>query len=856
MEYTFLLDAYLTVTVNDKVFNIYILICLEALRDGNPTVEPNTLAVITAWTPSLEEFEDISRVQLINELPTALSNTSLIGGSTVFARFQGDSFGFISHSKDSINPLDQNTEGVIIVDIDLENQYLKRKSTSDHAPAVLINCTPFLYLDDQKNQLFEEAIEKYINHGDDAFVLSSLDNPLWKKIYSITKTKRSNGIFRDDELKSALSCLVLNPLSNVRSFRRNNIERAIDLISKLIRKYPKLISEVTNSLTSLSSSLNKYSNPEPVKKELSYDDKPFLNRDKLFEDANKFFRNTESKILLIKGVRGIGKTHFVHQLFKRVLPGFKWTRIDLLITPGTGTYRFLNQLNFYLGMVIPVQEIEESISSNDCTKVSETMLATYDTMHNACLVIHNWQNVLTGSGEFKEKGIDDFFRVAASRDSYTGNKIIIISTRSFRKENYTEQLKVYPLEVNYIQEMLDYYMRLNKGTFSITDSYKIAPLLHGHPFSVMIAAQQSSEEQVNKLLVDQEALWRFRESVVRYLLEGISLSDDQRKIIQILSLMNLPVNIDVIYQLFKNDPTLILNELVGMFLININEQGLYSIHPLLQRFFSDQIDSVQKTLLHTEIANILENNSASGNESPEIIGEIVYHFASALDLKKSLEYKNHYSSELRPVALRLFKTHNYKEALKYYQALSSMHNDIDIEYRLAVCLVNLKKWSDAAYHFEKALSFDEDAWWVYSGYANALVSVSRDNRREAESLALKADEIAKRLGIKVLERARIKSILGKVRQYDGDYQTAEKLFLESINENPGHIQAYKLLVKLYTKQHRYDEAKEIVKNGISRNPYNELLASLMQNLNQEREEGSEDEFYLDEEGSDTESEEM
>ncbi|TWH47968.1 tetratricopeptide repeat protein [Sporomusa sp. KB1] len=827
------------VEVNGKRFNILVMICIEAIRlTANYT--DNLLLVVPAWSPSTAPFEDICSSKLLNELPSVFANTAKIGDSKIFAQFVGDNLGMTDEK--FTKPINKDCEAIVIADIDLELQFQKKQSAVEHLPAQLVSYIPILYLDSAALTKVQLECDKISagNYNN----LPVIQNKIWKAKMNYLSQAMSNGGLRQEDVAQILSYLPLGTNLNLDSFRFNNLQQAFAKISSLMPNLsPDHLAKVPDILKNLSMNLSKYTKHQEQSNE---DSKPFFDREDLIPTVNNFFNSKDERVVFIKGIRGIGKTAFLSQIFKKVLPEARWTKCEIRLTPGTGIVRFLSQLVHVLRADIKTEEIEQIYNNNkDYTPIIDKLMAAFNTYSDACLVIYDWQYVLNQSGHFIHNGFREFFDCLCSSSGYQGNKIILVGTRSFALEYKANPIRLFPMSDEYIKAILDFHIRSIRGGNYSFDSTDLVPNLHGHPMAAILAAQQVEKISLQEIISNPEIYNRFRELLVEYLLEGIEIPEDQLSLAKFLSVLNVPATLSLITNLWGTEAYNTLSSLIDRFIVGINDQDEYWLHPLLKKHFYRMLTKEERLILHDKVAQYYEGLCLANN-SPENIGETVSHFSASLNLNKALQFKSSYASELRPMALELYKRGDYSEAIKYYIVLSKMQDDVDVEYRLAVSYVRVGDIRLAHKHFNKALEIDPKAWWVYSGFAYALVTHSRTYRNEAESLALKSEEIAEEQRISKLEKARIKTVFGKVREKDGDIQGAENFYLESIKDNPGHMSGYMLIIKLYRNKGRLEEAMIQVQKGLASNPKHPLLLKIQKEIKLGIEETDEDMGFVEE----------
>jgi len=141
------------------VVEVQVLICAEAISEIQPSPEKHThdrLIVIPAFTPSCEPFYAFAELQLLQGKCTCLANMAEFGGSKIFARCDRTNFWFTE--KDGTMALPPSSEGVLIVEADLEKQFEIRKSTKEHTAVLDVKLYVPLYpLDSNECKQYAET---------------------------------------------------------------------------------------------------------------------------------------------------------------------------------------------------------------------------------------------------------------------------------------------------------------------------------------------------------------------------------------------------------------------------------------------------------------------------------------------------------------------------------------------------------------------------------------------------------------------------------------------------------------------------------------------------------------------------
>jgi tetratricopeptide (TPR) repeat protein len=143
--------------------------------------------------------------------------------------------------------------------------------------------------------------------------------------------------------------------------------------------------------------------------------------------------------------------------------------------------------------------------------------------------------------------------------------------------------------------------------------------------------------------------------------------------------------------------------------------------------------------------------------------------------------------------------------------------------RISISLIfaKLKRWSDAEFHFGKALSLRAKAPWILQGFGAA--KIRNGKVAEGEELLLEAERANPKHSPTLVE-------LGRLRESQGNVTEAENYLRRAIEAEPNNSYAYYRLSKLLYREGSIEEAYEMAKAALITNPLNARNKMLLQEL--------------------------
>lgn len=445
----------------------------------------------------------------------------------------------------------------------------------------------------------------------------------------------------------------------------------------------------------------------------------FTNRGKSFDQHRKFISNPTLRCCLILGLSGIGKRSFIRQL--KLSQGLNENCFEITFFSKHDDITFLLERLFkMMGLPFDQEDIERVEFDRKIFKVVlEALFKGFDSK-NARIIFYDFHLIFDNKNKnFYNRNIGVFFEKILARESYSGNKLYIVSNESFvfpklASRDFTCEILLPPLHAKQIQLILEYEFnsRLNNqlGIAIMQYSYDVIDsLANGHPQIAKLLVEVCDSYPLDSLVNDDNFRKKFDQAKVAYLMERIRLEREDFMLLAYLSLFRVNFSIDAItakpltseksieilrrkFLLEKQDfsdgscryyvPDVIKSCATGQ--ISINE--IKENHSIIGNYYWDKADS----------------NLSNSADVLTYYRLALYHFESSANHEKLNHLVVYFKGVFLNHAREFYSRRNWSESLQYFEQVSN-HSKLEGAdlIKLLNCKSKLKK-SDAEYLFCEA----------------------------------------------------------------------------------------------------------------------------------------------------------
>ena len=581
-----------------------------------------------------------------------------------------------------------------------------------------------------------------------------------------------------------------------------------EVIMKLLLKDPDLRYQ---SATGLLSDINKIMEgdytfkpgDDDFKVKLTYNTS-IIGREEELRQAKSLLesvRDGNSKMLLVSGEAGSGKTSFVYeisknvyennglflnarcidqknkmpyQLFKELINEYirhiegmepkefkaEVKRLREITEPFGEIFINLNSsIGKYLKNVQKLDHLEPERENQRLLMVLANFFINLPLKNEVVLFLDDLQWVDEGSLSLLDEilrrmGNEKLFIVGTYRNEEVapGHGLLDLKMEA-KKRNYPlYEIHLDELDFDEINRLMASILGEKEGNVKKLTTF-IYRKTRGNPFfSINLLRELVEKGAVSR----QKDLWSFDEnklrsiSVSENMIETIlkrinKLTKEQIDVLIRAAVIGREVNISVLYGLVDidiNDFIEMLYQFITMQLMEkiIGKRSLLFVHDRIRETFFQMVDDEKRREIHKSIAEVIEKEAAEDKES--VLFELVHHYVEAGDEEKMKEY-------LIPAADKAKESYGNEEAVKYYNMGAELLKKKEGEGN--------KKWIDCC---------------------SKLVDVYLTMGKNNEAIEL-LEEMLKYVPEKI-ERARIYKRIGRAYFKKGTGSECEKNFAKSL----------------------------------------------------------------------------
>jgi Tfp pilus assembly protein PilF len=564
---------------------------------------------------------------------------------------------------------------------------------------------------------------------------------------------------------------------------------------------------------------------------------PFRDRDHAFEKIRIFINQAPDVAFVLSGMKGIGKSSLMDAAFRQVIPPTR--KVWIQVTEGMPYARLLSDLAHKFDLRIPEGPL--SSSPGKLEGIEERLLVHLSHAQPAMIVFDDFQFLLNSAREIEDAAVRKLIRALLNIASNTKTKCFIISNVAPQFEPDVESrcsaYSLQGLESTYTKSLLQYWFQFGREDLAgqvPQPSDHLVKMLGGHPLATRLAARRWSEHPSIDISKDIEIFENFRDTIVSFLLERITLSRSEKDLMSFASIFRLPAPRAVFIRWGGNDANYVLNSLTSQYLIESSAEG-YQLHPLVRDFFYHTLGTKHAIAHHKIAAKFFEEQITKAKLAgkpfvPEDLGEAVHHYLEAGDWAK-VKLLSYYKEELKPVARSHYQRKEYALAYRDYRVLLELDkNDADAHFHLALIHARNEEWDDAEHHFGRAIELKGKAPWILQGYANAMIRANK--LPEAERLLLEAEENNPLHAPTLID-------LGRLKEKRGDLAGAEEYYRRAVASDQDNSFGYYLLARLLYSEGEIDEAYEFAKEAMATDPLDDRNKALVRELKEKTGRGNE-----------------
>lgn len=815
-------------TIKLDKYTLQIKICIDAITNGTSLdKKAGKIVAIPSMSRKTDPFLALTVLSKYNDIPIIYANNADVGGSMISGPFLQDGSQWFVEGTNT-KPIPKGVECLVAASINLNNLQFGVGTVNITEPIKVDSVINLFYKKDDIDKQAIASIKKFLNDDVNFSEISNIRaDAIFAEKIKIIETDLSNGVFIEDKAKELLDFIEVNSLS----FEQMILAQANDTIKKISGNFSNASGDplFIDNLAKISSYISKrektYSNTDT---DIFTDDVLFRGRETEITALGKFF-DSDNPVLLVHGIRGIGKTKLLNNISTNVLPTpCPWDIKLITVEKGIGYSLLLDQIEYILGLTY----IERK-SVSPC-EIAKKIYSQLEKRRPTIMIIDDLQNCTDVTGKFSDIQIKELLISLVHELKGSRNiKFILASSRKIQEviSLVDKSLEVTRLTDDIVRFIIGYcFRKITNSTSSMHINESTVNLVYGNPLAAILIALLVSENKLNEFEKKGDVFSRFQDQQIKNLIGEVTLSENEMQLMEVLSVSKGAAP----YELIASEFTRLIpaiDSLANRFLIEKTDDYV-KLHPLLGEYYTSNLGIDARTKYHRLYAGFYEEKHRTSvkKPSPLLLANAIYHFAGSLQFNKLKEYKLIYIDQLKPIADQFYKDKNYQDAIRYYEMIYDMTSNLrqDIFIRMTQCYVYTDNIHNADKFFELAVNANPRGAYLWAQYSIALSSKPFYWEKALE-LSLKAEDIYYQYGNSFTwELAKIKFAQAKAYRYN-NIEKALPLYEEACDLDKTNVYYLCMYAKLLFESDRTDNAVIQLKKAEIIEPSYPLLLRLFNN---------------------------
>ena len=742
-------------------------------------------------------------------------------------------------------PLGRGIEAVLEFDVNPNALTIKEPAVGCEAPGAFPAPYPIAYLDQapwlEGFQDMAAEVKAQLCKGEINEATEWLDLFLTEKAATIPPLMRRNleharncilPAFTGEmnALETALGVAVIRGTSDTRGIWANATRSTLNVLGDLIRN-PEL--DVEPSILQAIAALKEVARslPSPAAKrsgDSDADDRApgaprppvvlpdgdelissFQDRGDILDEFRTYMGSVESRVILVTGALGIGKTSLVDVFLRKIMTDWKVRRVP--VVEGSSSAALVSTLGSSVGCDFDINALSAASPAVFRRRVRDVMARLFEHPRYVT-IIDDLGNIVAGRLPLDFKRLEILMEEAAQPDGFRGGRVIIICSalmpRGWINRQGVRHVHLAPLPDRYVYRIIEHQLRRSQvldGEAPPEISQEVIDLVGGHPLSALYCAEALKDDCTSP--ATKKGLERIGSSVAAELLKHVRLSPAEGQLLQRLSVFRLPAHVDGLRALgFPIEQLEILAERC----VVASDGRTVGMHEAARRFFYNQMHNGQtRAESHATAVEyyrpIHERRMADSIWDPLTTVELCHHLARTGRHMEAADLGVAVVEELKQTARALYrKERRYDEALALFRLVAELApSDVQALAYVGRCFARIHQWGDSDEAFSKAVAAAarqrERLWWIYRdwGHIKARFGFYEDATKHFdEAEACGVDDVS------------IIASRAYIRWRQGDTKGALEQFARAHEANPDHQYTLKYYAELLDDvgDHRYATA--------------------------------------------------
>ena len=275
----------------------------------------------------------------------------------------------------------------------------------------------------------------------------------------------------------------------------------------------------------------------------------FLNRNAELERVETTINDTETRVILLDGFKGVGKAAIVHEALRRFFEGA--SIVDLVIRPSTGPAEFALQLHYEaFHTVLPETTELEALAAIEKSVAQIVERGQF-------IVVKDCQHWF-GTEQDWEEPLPTLIRQASVLSQTSSKPIFLTSTRRpripFELAAHLANIHISGLGKSHMASLLALWYEIVEGIqLDAEDAANVAAELHGHPIAAKLAANLIAQYGSARLLKYPLELVALRRDLAKTLIRDLNLSNATCRLLETLAIVGTPLPSRVLAEAMQMD---------------------------------------------------------------------------------------------------------------------------------------------------------------------------------------------------------------------------------------------------------------------------------------------------------------
>jgi len=632
-----------------------------------------------------------------------------------------------------------------------------------------------------------------------------------------------------DMIEKSISYVPIKKVENTILLWAIRVNNTIDLLSKLIKEIPDdLADDLFSCLSDQRKNRKKLPHipddlpPETESistqavgtQEFSGESEiieSFQNRGADIDQVRNFLGNPDNKVIVVTGAIGMGKSAFINWMFKKQFGD--WEVLRIYISKEARAPRLISEIGYLVGSSLDIDSLSTS-TTNVFRQIVRKIFVKFFQKQKRALVIDDLHDILKSGTARDHNQLSIMIEEAANCKKYTGGRIFIVSSQwllwKWVNQTGVAHLPLKRINDIYARRIIEFHMRrcqLIKDESIPEPPQDIIDLIKGHPLSAKLVVDAIKDKEFDELS-NSIKLNQISGYVAGELLKHVTLSDHEKKCMQLLSVFRKPVDLNILNKASETGLEKTINDLSARCILNYDGQYL-EINEAVRRHFVSATEKEDADKFHMIASNYYQHKYEYElgliNKNPSIVAEFVHHLSLSDQIDKAKELKILIVEEIKPTARKLYRDKHYSKSFELYRLLQKIvPDDVEVLAYIGRCNARLGQWQSCDQAFQSAIDVSrktgQQVWWLYRDWGHIKARYNYfDEAKEYFDNASKNRP----------NDPSIKSSLAYMHWRQDEHEQARELFEEVLKDNSYHKYTLTFYSKFLNETGEYGYAKHL-----------------------------------------------